>query len=63
MLTTQEMTDARAKLNAARTLIDAVHAVFVGAGYIAGTHDLEYAAELIADEISQLDKAISGVKP
>jgi hypothetical protein len=61
MLTIAEMTDARDKLQTARTLIDAVHAVFVGAGY--GAQDLEYAAELIADEIVALDKLIAGAKP
>ena len=48
-------------MQTARTLIDAVHAVFVGAGY--GAQDLEYAAELIADEIVALDKLIAGAKP
>ena len=63
MLTAQEMTDARDKLRTALTLIEAVRAAFVGAGYVAGAHELEYAAELIADESAELDKLISGVKP
>jgi hypothetical protein len=63
MLTIAEMTDARDKLRAAGALVDAVHVVFLSGGYVPGARVLRDVAELIADEIAALDKAIGGAKP
>jgi hypothetical protein len=57
------MTDARAKLDAAGALIEAVRVVFLSAGYIPGARTLNGVVEEIADEISALDKLIAGVQP
>jgi len=63
MLTTQEMTDAREKLNQAKTLIEAVRGVYIASGYIEGARMLNEIAHLLDDEIAALDKAIGGGQP
>lgn len=63
MLTVPELTDARDKLRAARDTIDAVRLIYLQAAYIAGARLLNDVANLIADEIAALDKAIGAAKP
>ena len=54
MLTQAELTDARAKLSTAKTLIEAVKLTFLGAGNIEGARLLNEVAHLLDDEIAAL---------
>ena len=58
-LTIAELTDARAKLAEARSLVSSVRDAFFGAGDISGARLLNEVIHALADEIAAIDKKIS----
>jgi hypothetical protein len=63
MLTQAELTDARAKLDTAKALIEAVKGTFFAAGNIYGARVLNEIVHHLDDEITALDKEIAAGQP
>ena len=59
MLTTQELTEARDTLSAAKALIEAVKATFFASGDVSGARLLNEVIHAVDDEIAALDKKIA----